>query len=105
MDVFSLLITLLCVGAGTALFLYSTTPALREHTWLSGVAREQTKLRDALRAHIAALRAKESALQWDVQTLLLAIDDLGLTPTELIDDPAMEALLFGEAPPRQVRPK
>lgn len=94
-DVFSLWITAACLVAGAAVFLYSTAPALREHAWLSTVARQQAKLQASLRAHIHALRTKQESLGQDVQTLLMAIDDLGLTPQELMDSAEVEQFLFG----------
>lgn len=98
-DLFSLWITAACIVAGAAIFLYSTAPALREYTWLSGVARQQAKLQESLRSHIALLRAKQTSLQEDVQTLLMAIDDLGLTPRDLIDAPELELFLYGPTEP------
>jgi hypothetical protein len=93
-DIFSAVIVVLCLGAGTVLFFTSTAPAAREHRWLQGVERDRMRLRDELSRQLIDLRTRQAALTWDPQTILLAIDAAKLTPGELLGEvvPGMPAV-------------
>ena len=82
----SLVITVLCLGAGAVLYFSSTVPALHEHVWLQGIEADRTRLRDELARRLADLRTRDAALAWDPQTLLLAIDEAKLTPADLFGE-------------------
>ena len=72
------------LGLALVLFFANTVPALRERDGLREVDRELADLRqryeDAIRErHVGAGHASE----YDLQSLLVAIDQLGFTPREL----------------------
>ncbi len=72
------------LGFALTLFFANTVPALRERDGLREVDQDLTQLRrsyeDAIRQrHVGAGQANE----YDLQALLVAIDQLGFTPREL----------------------
>lgn len=83
---FPLLVTIACLGITILLYLTATAPALRQSQQLHDVEQAQNKLRGILakKAHDIALT--ESSLKWDPQTVLVEIDNLGLTPWEILAD-------------------
>jgi hypothetical protein len=74
------------VSLGLVLWLYysGTAPAAREREELVRLQTELLDLRDQLEATIAAVRLGRTAgATWDLQSLLVAIDQRGYTPAEL----------------------
>lgn len=74
------------VSLGLVLWLYysGTAPAAREREELLQVETELLDLRDRMEHAIAAVRLGRTAdTQWDLQSLLVAIDQRGYTPAEL----------------------
>jgi hypothetical protein len=85
---FPLTVAAVSATLATLLFLGSTMPALRERQMLADVETRRLRLRQQLDAVLQAARLREAALECDVEAVLVAIDDLGLTPAELLGDPA-----------------
>jgi len=79
-------IAVLCTGLGAVLFLTTTVPALRERAWLREVEDAHAHLRADLTRQLTELQTRDAALTWDPQTILLAIDEAGLTPGELLGE-------------------
>jgi hypothetical protein len=77
-------VALLSLGFALTLFFANTVPALRERDGLQEVEYELADLRqryeDAIRANQLGVG---QASEYDLQSLLVAIDRLGYTPTEL----------------------
>jgi len=71
---------------GLVLWLYygGTAPAAREREELLRIEAELLDLRDRMDAAITAVRLGRTAdTTWDLQSLLVAIDQRGYTPAEL----------------------
>ncbi|MEZ5963504.1 MAG: hypothetical protein R3F56_06630 [Planctomycetota bacterium] len=88
-DAFSAAVAVFCTALGAVLFFTNMTPAARERAQLQAVEDAHAHMRAELGRRLTDLRSRTESLGWDPQTLLLAIDDAGLTPAELL----------GEAPP------
>ena len=80
---FPMLVTFGALATALLLFLTNTAPALQERQSLARVEDEMNhRLQDYLQKLIALRR--QDHLDWDVQALLVSIDELGLTPAELL---------------------
>ena len=75
------------LGFALVLFLSNTVPAVRERQKLQAVRGELDdrlrSFREAIRATAAGVRLGGERGSFDLQALLVAIDDAGFTPTEL----------------------
>lgn len=78
------LVAVVCTAVGVLLWFNTTAAALREREHLETVERAHLRLRDELSARLSDLAARREALAWDPQTILVAIDEAGLTPAELL---------------------
>ncbi len=81
---FPMLVTFGALTAALLLFLTNTAPALREQQLLEQAERDQLHLRQLYVRRLAELRTREDSRVRDLQSLLVAIDSLGLTPGELL---------------------
>lgn len=86
-DAWSAAIAVLCTGVGVVVFFTMASPALQERTRLHEVETEHVRLRDELARHLHDLKQRTTGLTRDPQTILLAIDEAGLTPAELLGEP------------------
>ena len=77
-------VALMSLGFALTLFLANTVPALRERDGLEDV---EVELSDLVARYEEAIRQTQlgagSASEYDLQSLLVAIDHLGYTPSEL----------------------
>ena len=81
---FPMLVTFGALAAALLLFLTNAAPALQERQRLEHVEREMNReLRNYVQALIG-LRRQYSRRDEDAQALLVSIDELGLTPAELL---------------------
>ncbi len=88
---FPLAVFVLCGGAGLALLLTGTVPALAEQSRLRQLESRRQEMLELLQRRADELRRTEVSLDQDPQTLLLEIDKLGLTPDELLAEQPEEA--------------
>lgn len=98
-------VALLSLGFALTLFFANTVPALRERDGLEEVEYELADLR---KRYEGAIRANQlgigQASEYDLQSLLVAIDRLGYTPAELCAaHPDRLAEKDGERDPRKPR--
>ncbi|MEO6595791.1 MAG: hypothetical protein ABIP94_13655 [Planctomycetota bacterium] len=77
-------VALSSLGIALWLFFANTVPAVRERSELQALGRDLVELRRQYDAAIAATRLGSGAnAQYDLQGLLVAIDQQGFTPAEL----------------------
>ncbi len=81
---FPMLVTFGAFAAALLLFLTNMAPALRERQLLERAELDQARLRHEYVHRLAELRTRENSRDRDLQSLLVAIDSLGLTPAELL---------------------
>ena len=76
----------LSLGVSVLLFCGNTVPALRERADLQATQQQVERLRQQFERTLANSRAAtpEAAEEIDIQSLLVAIDRIGLTPIELL---------------------
>lgn len=77
-------VALAAIAAAIGVYFAWTRPALAEFEHLDRIETEQVRLRERLLATLTATRQRQVALTWDLQTVLLAIDEAGATPSELL---------------------
>ena len=81
---FPMLVTFGALAAALFLFLTNTAPALQERHRLERVEREMNRLRRDYVQQLGSLRRRDNYRDEDLQALLVSIDQLGLTPAELL---------------------
>lgn len=95
-------VALMSLGFALTLFFANTVPALRERDGLREVGDE---LEDLAKRYEEAIRQTQfgvgDASEYDLQSLLVAIDHLGYTPQELCSDYPDRST---EASPRDANP-
>ena len=80
---FPLLLALLFILGTLATFFSSTVPTLRERDILRATHAQMQQLKGSLDTTLSAWRGREAAMDQDVETLLVEIDRLGMTPDDL----------------------
>jgi len=97
-------VALISLGFALTLFFGNTVPALRER---DGLEQVDDELADLVRRYEDAIRETQlgvgDASEYDLQSLLVAIDHLGYTPEELCR--AYPERSDGEDDPRSPRPR
>ncbi len=83
-DRFAVAVALAAVAATIGVYFAWTQPALAEYERIDAVEAGQLRLRAELRSALEATRQRQLALTWDLQTVLVAIDEAGATPAELL---------------------
>ncbi len=81
---FPMLVTFGALATALILLLTSTLPALRERQELDSVLTDKSRLRSDYVDRLVELRRPQGGSVEDLQALLVTIDDLGLTPAELL---------------------
>lgn len=85
-ETLSVIVAVLCTAMAVVVFVTSTSPAAHERTRLRAVEDAHVHLHAELSRRLLDLESRTAALTWDPQTLLIAIDDAGMIPAELLDE-------------------